>query len=77
MARLFALITLITAAAAAKSTQVATAPAPDVLALLEELAGRADIRSDPLLSGPLARARSRIVAGDTGSDYADDSGTEN
>ena len=47
------------------------------LGLLEELAGRDDIRSDPLLSGTLERARSRIVAGDTGSDYADDSGSEN
>ena len=46
------------------------------LALLDELAGREDIQSDPLLSGTLKRARSRILAAETGSDYADDSDTE-
>ena len=43
------------------------------LELLNELAGREDISSDPLLSGTLERARSRMLAGDTGSDYADGS----
>jgi len=46
------------------------------LELLEELAGREDIQSDPLLRGTLERARSRMLAADTGSDYADGSDTD-
>ena len=47
------------------------------LELLEELAGREDVQSDPLLRGTLERARSRMLAADTGSNYADGSDPEN
>ncbi|MFP6737132.1 MAG: 4Fe-4S double cluster binding domain-containing protein, partial [Planctomycetota bacterium] len=46
------------------------------LELLNELSGRDDIQSDPLLRGTLERARGRIMAADNGSDYADGSETE-
>ena len=46
------------------------------LELLEELAGREDVQSDPLLSGTLERARSRMLAADTRSDYAEGGDTE-
>ncbi len=45
--------------------------------LLEELSGREDVQSDPLLRGTLERARSRMLAADTGSNYADGSDPEN
>ena len=45
--------------------------------LLEELSGREDVQSDPLLRGTLERARSRMLAADTGSDYSDGSAPKN
>jgi len=41
------------------------------------LSGREDVQSDPLLRGTLERARSRMLAADTGSNYADGSDPEN